>query len=223
MTPPGCRLRTGGGSEITSMNQGVQQVWEHFDTSARFNFAFTVRFETLENYEAFRKLQKTFCESRVEPSVRAARSGIEGSEVVELTGRFSGYHMRGLLPTGSIGFGMLYVRSGMREPPPAAINTAWSSMMFAGERSTQRCRARAQVMHTGSDGRYLSVMLMIYSRLKRQQRVRLACRLLAVTVVSTRLTRSTERPPTPPQHRQLTSSGTRPVNSSRADARAADV
>lgn len=42
--------------------------------------------------------------------------------------RFSGYQSRGRLPTGSSGFGMLEVRSVMREPPPAAITTAWNSI-----------------------------------------------------------------------------------------------
>ena len=50
-----------------------------------------------------------------------------------LSSRFSGYHIRGLLPTGSIGLGVLYVRSIIRDPPPAAISTAWSSMVSPAE------------------------------------------------------------------------------------------
>lgn len=52
------------------------------------------------------------------------------------------------MPTGSSGFGMLEVRSVIREPPPAAITTAWNSML------QREHRGRASLNHgrTGQAG-----------------------------------------------------------------------
>lgn len=52
--------------------------------------------------------------------------------------RFSGYQSRGRFPTGSSGFGMLEVRSVMREPPPAAITTAWNSIVWRNDTETRQ-------------------------------------------------------------------------------------
>lgn len=61
--------------------------------------------------------------------------------------RFSGYQSRGRLPTGSSGLGMLEVRSVIREPPPAAITTAWNSML----RREHRGRAPRNLAEPGRD------------------------------------------------------------------------
>ena len=55
--------------------------------------------------------------------------------------KLSGYHIKGLLPTGRRALGMLEVRSIMRDPPPTAITTAWNSMVKiwrGGDRITKK-------------------------------------------------------------------------------------